>query len=267
MHKLFKDLTGMRFGRLRVLGPVQLTMDSPIKKWYCKCACGKSAVVRGDCLRQGSTSSCGCLRSELSAARKRKHNGKGTRLYAIWKGIRSRCNNPHRASYPRYGGRGVKICAEWNDFETFRKWAYENGYNDTLSIDRVDFCGDYCPENCRWVDVIVQANNKSNNHKLWYNNQMYSLGRLSAMSGVNGSTIKYRVEKLGMSTEQAMTTKEPQNRHYLEYNGERLCLSDWAKKFNISGETIRNRIQRGWSVEKALTTPTARTLKEASHAS
>ena len=84
-----------------------------------------------------------------------------SRLRKLWYGMRERCNNPKAYNYHRYGGRGIKICEEWNTFDVFESWSYANGYNDTLTIDRIDIDGDYTPLNCRWVDLHIQNANRS----------------------------------------------------------------------------------------------------------
>lgn len=79
--------------------------------------------------------------------------------------MRQRCNNPNQQSYHNYGGRGISICKEWDDYSVFRDWAFANGYQDDavrgeLTLDRIDVNGNYCPSNCRFVDMVTQANNK-----------------------------------------------------------------------------------------------------------
>ncbi len=115
-----------------------------------------------------------------------KHDMSHSRIYKIWIGMRSRCNNPNSVPYPRYGGKGIKVCEEWNSsangFENFYLWAMANGYSDDLTIDRVDPHGNYEPNNCRWADKYVQSVNadrkpaksgyygisKHSNHDSWY---------------------------------------------------------------------------------------------------
>lgn len=83
------------------------------------------------------------------------------RLYSIWSGIKDRCLNKNNSSYKDYGGRGIKVCEEWeNSFENFFIWSMENGYEETLTIDRINNDGAYCPENCRWVDMKIQSFNQ-----------------------------------------------------------------------------------------------------------
>lgn len=89
-----------------------------------------------------------------------------TRLYSIWKYMRGRCNNPNNTSFHNYGGRGIKVCEDWNtNFSSFKKWALANDYSDNLSIDRINPDGNYEPDNCRWGTAFVQAANTRKIHK------------------------------------------------------------------------------------------------------
>ena len=159
----FKDLTGMRFGRLLVLS-YEGTNQYKRSMWKCRCDCGNEKVISSNCLKMGHTSSCGCLNKEkrMISLNRTTHGFCGTRIYGIWKGIKSRCNNPNSIDYQKYyGSKGVKICDEWNqNFWKFYNWSICHGYKDGLTIDRIDPYGNYEPSNCRWTTADVQANNK-----------------------------------------------------------------------------------------------------------
>lgn len=97
------------------------------------------------------------------------HDMSHTRIYSIWKGMRRRCNNPHAPKYEFYGGKGIKVCDEWNrpygGFENFYKWAIENGYDDTLTIDRIDSSKNYCPENCQRIPFVENIRKSARSRK------------------------------------------------------------------------------------------------------
>lgn len=155
-----KDLTGLRFGRLKVTARAKNKGSKAA--WLCLCDCGHETIVRGDHLREGKVKSCGCLEREFRNAGlpHHIHGGAKTRLYSIWCGMRKRCLNKNCSAYENYGGRGISICKQWSTFEAFRDWALAHGYAADLSIDRISVNGNYEPSNCRWCDAKEQANNR-----------------------------------------------------------------------------------------------------------
>lgn len=114
-----------------------------------------------------------------------KHGGHRTRLYKIWKSMRERCNTTTCSGYKKYGAKGIRICGDWNDFENFRTWAMSNGYEECLTIDRIDFKGDYCPSNCRWVDVLSQNNNRSSNVYVEFDGESLTFANFCRKYGLN----------------------------------------------------------------------------------
>lgn len=157
------DLTGMAFGNLTVLKESGRTKDRHIM-YECKCTCGNNTVVSGRDLKSGHTKSCGCNQGVRHGGRRIQHTD---RLYFVWRGMMARCNTKSATGYKDYGGRGIKVCKEWHDYAVFKKWAYQNGYDETAkrfkcTIDRINVNGNYEPDNCRFVGMDVQCRNKRN---------------------------------------------------------------------------------------------------------
>lgn len=203
-----ENLTGMRFGRL-VVTDISHSDKSGVY-WNCKCDCGSIVTVKSAYLKNGDTKSCGCLKIDTISNLTKTHGmSKTGGIYVVWKGMRERCHNTNSDSYKDYGGRGICICEEWEDFSTFRKWAMSNGYFDgcKLSIDRIDVNGNYCPENCRFVTSKTQANNTRRNHLLSFNGVTKTISEWSDITGLPQKLIRNRIAVLGWSVEKALTTE------------------------------------------------------------
>ena len=154
----------------------------------------------------GSSSQSGCFNGNY------KHGGKGTKLYEVWCSMRARCNRPTAGMYERYGGRGIRVCKEWDDFPTFREWAQKSGYKEDLSIERKDNDGDYCPENCVWATAKEQANNQSTTLKIKMLDVEKPLHVWADFLGLNPDTLYYRIKR-GWSVERALFEKPSLNKH------------------------------------------------------
>ena len=198
------NLIGERFGRLTV---VEYDGISPNGKsmWRCQCECGSICVVRGSKLTSGHTKSCGCYNRDNVKERSSTHGMSRTRLYNIWRVMLKRCYYKNATNYESYGGRGVRVCDEWRDFVEFQKWALTHGYSDELTIDRISNDGDYTPENCRWVDMMVQSRNTSRNRVITFRGETHCMKDWSDILGINYQTLKQRINVYGWSIERALT--------------------------------------------------------------
>jgi len=153
---------GDRFGMLTV----ERVYKSSPRHYHasCECDCGKHADIRLDHLRSGASQSCGCVRNQESGNRLRTHGETGTPLHRAWVGMRNRTRDEGSSVWEHYGGRGIRMCDEWGEYEAFRDWALANGWHEGFTIDRIDVNGDYEPSNCRWVTQKENARNKRNNN-------------------------------------------------------------------------------------------------------
>lgn len=202
---------GKRYGNLVI-------KDYRDKHFICDCDCGNEKAVKPSFLFNGKVQTCG-LNCPIHKA---KNPGKSkTRLYRIWDGMRQRCNNPNKDKYDAYGGRGIKVCEEWNtNFYIFEKWALANGYRDDLTIDRIDGDKGYSPDNCRWATYQEQRDNA---HDPYFYKE-------------RPKTKRFYGEKY-------------------EINGEWKPLSEWCFLYDVSVPFVRYRMKQGMTLEAALTTP------------
>ena len=186
----------MKYGRFTI---IEEFSDFPYKNAKTKtrmvkvlCDCGNIVIREKRKVLSGYSNSCGCKKKEKISIASKKHGYRNDIAYPIYNAMMWRCENPKNPRYKDYGGRGIKVCQEWHDVETFIKWCHENGYKKGLQLDRIDNNGNYEPSNCRFLTPSQNARNRRNTVikdnmplKDW-------LDKVSKNTGINPSTVRSR---------------------------------------------------------------------------
>lgn len=175
------------------------------------------------------------------------------RLYHIWNGMIHRCNDESCYSYKNYGGRGISICDKWLDFSTFYEWAIENGYENNLTIERIDVNGGYCPQNCTWVTKSEQNRNKRDNRMITVNGVTKLMCDWASIYGIKIQTLSNRINIYGWDEELAVITPVKNTKRnqslgyeflYKEYVENKKRVKDIEKETGVPKSTIHREIQR-----------------------
>lgn len=196
------DFVGKTFGRLYAQSSFRKNGFLYI---HCICCCGNEKDVRSDSLFNGRTISCGCYHIDVVTDLKRKHGMSNKNIYNVWASMIQRCENENDKHFKYYGGRGIKVCPEWHDFEVFYNWAINNGYLENLTLDRINNDGNYEPCNCRWVSKKVQANNTRRNRYIEYNGETHTIAEWSRILNIPYDKLRGRITR-GWSIEKALFT-------------------------------------------------------------
>lgn len=275
-----QEWIGKKFGRLTVKEIIRV-QDSAGRwgwRWICDCDCGNTITATPSRLVCGGQESCSQCKSNLHKCI--KHGESHTKLFYTWCRMRNRCNNPKDKRYAQYGGRGIKVCDEWNnDYEPFAKWSRENGYSEELSIDRIDNDGNYCPDNCRWADDKTQQRNKSTNHYVEIDGEKKALSEWCEIYGADYSIVHSRITYRHWEPKRALETpsggkgangqtydpstrakpverKYHIERRYVDVDGEHLSLKAACRKLGLPYKAVHLRITRyGMTVEEAISRP------------
>lgn len=197
-------LEGDKYHSWTVIRPLGRIKKWANHYWECKCDCGTIAAISGTNLINGKSKS--CKKAIHHAHKNSTHGMRYTRVYATWRNMKRRCLNPNAEMYPKYGGRGIKVCDRWLRFESF--WEdMKEGYSDDLTLERNDVNGNYCKENCRWATPQEQATNKTNTAYITYKGVTKRAHDWAALIGANPKSLSRRVY-LGWTPEHCLFGKQ-----------------------------------------------------------
>lgn len=197
------DIAGQKFGRLTVVEKIGSKKGEGVL-WKCKCDCGGEVDVTGKKLRNGNTKSCGCIAKEMLIDRNKTqgHGMTNSPTWVTWMLMLQRCENPNHKSYGYYGGRGIKVCEQWHDFERF--YADMGDRPEGMTIERNDPDAGYEPGNCRWATSEEQGNNKRSSRFVTYDGRTQTIAQWAAEIGISRQALRHRLEA-GWSVKEALT--------------------------------------------------------------
>lgn len=259
-----KDMTGMKFGHLTVIEEVKDKSEAPENLrglgvlWRCQCDCPNHTIVivPGGRLRSQKNLSCGC-----QAINKVDGESK-TDIYNVYRDMIYRCTNPNDPAYKDYGERGIGVCEDWMPrlvngrnvgYFNFKDWALSHGYSKGLSIDRENNNGGYSPDNCRFVTMKVQNNNRRSNRLVEYNGETKTSTELAEEMGMNPYTFRHRLNR-GMSVEDAIETPVATPITITTSFGETHTEAEWSEITGIPKRTLHSRVYHlCWNADMALT--------------
>lgn len=198
-------VAGMQIGRWTLISRSTKPRQSYVKYWLCRCACGTTRDVGGYALSRGLSKSCGCASTERLASFRRKHGQTRTRAWNAWVAMIRRCHEQNHQDFKYYGGRGITVSEEWrNSFQSFLS-SVGPAPTDKHTIERIDNSRGYEHGNCRWATRTEQCRNQRKTHYLTFRGVTRPLPEWSELTGIPSSVIYDRVNKLGWTTELALT--------------------------------------------------------------
>ncbi len=181
-------------------------------KWLCRCECGKEKEISKYSLAKMSVKSCGCYKRDLLNSFNKTHGMTATRIYRIWSGMKKRCDNPRFKHYKWYGGRGITYSKKWESFERFYL-DMKDGYEDNLTLERIDRNSNYCKKNCKWATVLEQMNNHGECVFVTIGKETKSVSDWCRKFGVSYNTIMTRVARQNLSHKEALLKPVKPSKH------------------------------------------------------
>lgn len=214
----------------------------------CRCECGNIKTYLLYNILYGKTLSCGCLQKELKSKRVTIHGLSGHPLFEVWNSMLDRCYKPKTTHFEHYGGRGIRVCWAWKQgFESFYKWAIQNGWKPTLQLERIKNNQNYTPKNCTFATRKEQCRNRRSNVVISYKGEKKCVVEWAEHFKIPSTVIYQRLKR-----------KVPKNRlfepvkkwTYLTISGKRMTITEWATEYGLSKETVAERYRKGVRGEK-----------------
>lgn len=232
------------------------------KQWIFKCnLCGKEFIESPSKVLSGHKKSCGCGKREAA----KTHNCNTHPLYHTWWSMIQRCYNPKNHNYSRYGERGITVCDAWRESPiSFIEWADSVGGRPVgMTLDRINNDQGYSPENCRWVSMKVQSNNRSSNTLYTIGGVTKTFTQWCEYYGISDDVVWERIHKLHWDIQEAFQTPisfKNARQKLIEINGKTMSISAWCKAIGASHSTVYKRISDGFSPSKAIMMSAKRTI-------
>ena len=271
-YKRFNYKSGEKFGRLTYTGRTYtLMMYGAWRRFIeCVCDCGEVRDFLYQKVACGETQSCGCLRRDSTSKRRKTHGLTNHSLYDVWNKMVERCYKETDKAFKNYGARHIEVWLDWKeDFLCFYEWCIENGWQQGLSLDRINNDGNYAPNNCRFSTTPEQNRNRRNNRfytAFGETKCLFDWGK-DERCVVGVWALRGRMDKPEWQGrfEEALTTKEDRlkqgrtkkNNVYITAFGETKCFTAWLDdpRCVVKLDSLRERYRKGWDGEKILTTP------------
>lgn len=252
------DYLGKKLGFLTVVGldPTYEGKTYNSNHWLFACECGNVISRAPSRVISGHTKSCGCKKRKSAYV----HGMYNSVFYHTWWSMMQRCYNKNHHNYARYGMRGISVCAEWHDVSAFVAWAESTNphHISGMTLERKNFNGNYCPENCTWASAKEQANNRRNNALYTFDGQTKTLSEWCNVYNIDPSVVIQRIKTLGWDHRSAFVTPvNTQSKKFriVEIDGESRSVSAWCRLFGISTSLVYSRIKRGMDIVEAITRP------------
>lgn len=243
-----KNMSGLHFGFLLVISRAGSTKRG-YATWSCRCACGNLVVVSGSKLRRGKKTRC-----DPQFHPPQKLPNRSSLAYRSWRWMRDRCLNFRNCNFKNYGGRGIKVCERWMDFDNFFSDMGDRP-SSKHSIERIDVNGNYEPGNCRWALNSEQCANKRSTRFVFFRGKEVRAAEVARAHGIAGSLLWSRLRR-GVTIEDALVPPCPRTGRtpkIVTWQGKPTPLRDLCIFYGLKHETVSARLRKGWPLRKALT--------------